>query len=37
MSVSPAESSLQPLARLLGYARYVFGGLLVLTLVLLVW
>ena len=37
MSVSPAESSLQPLARLLGYARYVFGGLLLLTVVLLVW
>lgn len=37
MSVSSAESSLQPLARLLGYARYVFGGLLLLTVVLLVW
>ena len=37
MSVSSAESSLQPLARLLGYARYVFGGLLLLTVILLVW
>jgi diguanylate cyclase (GGDEF)-like protein len=37
MSVSSADSSLQPLARLLGYARYVFGGLLLLTIVLLVW
>jgi diguanylate cyclase (GGDEF)-like protein len=37
MSVSPAESSLQPLARPLGYARYVFGGLLLLTVILLVW
>jgi diguanylate cyclase (GGDEF)-like protein len=37
MSVPQAESSLQPLARLLGYARYVFGGLLLLTVVLLVW
>jgi diguanylate cyclase (GGDEF)-like protein len=37
MSASSAESSLQPLVRLLGYARYVFGGLLLLTVVLLVW
>jgi diguanylate cyclase (GGDEF)-like protein len=37
MSVSSADSSLQPLARLLGYARYVFGGLLLLTVSLLLW
>lgn len=37
MSASSAESSLQPLLRLLGYARYVFGGLLLLTVALLSW
>jgi diguanylate cyclase (GGDEF)-like protein len=37
MSASSAESSLQPVVRLLGYARYVFGGLLVVTIALLVW
>lgn len=37
MSASTAESSLQPLLRLLGHARYVFGGLLVVTIALLVW
>ena len=37
MLASSAESSLQPLVRLLGYARYVFGGLLLLTIALLVW
>jgi diguanylate cyclase (GGDEF)-like protein len=37
MSASSAESSLQPVARLLGHARYVFGGLLLLTIALLVW
>jgi diguanylate cyclase (GGDEF)-like protein len=37
MSASSAESSLQPLVRLLGYARYVFGGLLLLTVALLSW
>ena len=37
MQVSPAESSLQPLVRLLGHARYVFGVLLLLTVVLLMW
>ena len=37
MSASSAASSLQPVARLLGHARYVFGGLLLLTIALLVW
>ncbi|PQP00963.1 hypothetical protein C5614_05270 [Massilia phosphatilytica] len=37
MSASIAESSLQPLARILGYARYVFAGLLLLTIVLPIW
>lgn len=37
MPASFAESSLQPVARLLGHARYVFGGLLLLTVALLVW
>jgi diguanylate cyclase (GGDEF)-like protein len=37
MSASTAETSLQPLVKLLGYARYVFGGLLVITAVLLAW
>jgi diguanylate cyclase (GGDEF)-like protein len=37
MSASSADSSLQPLIRLLGYARYVFGGLLLLTVALLSW
>jgi diguanylate cyclase (GGDEF)-like protein len=37
MSASSAESSLQPLLRLLGQARYVFGGLLLSTVVLLSW
>ena len=37
MLASSAESSLQPLVRLLGCARYVFGGLLLLTIALLVW
>jgi diguanylate cyclase (GGDEF)-like protein len=37
MSASTAESSLQPLVKLLGYARYVFGGLLVITAILLAW
>jgi len=37
MPASMPASSLQPLARILGYARYVFGGLLLLTVVLLTW
>jgi diguanylate cyclase (GGDEF)-like protein len=37
MSAPTAESSLQPLAKLLGHARYVFGGLLVITAILLAW
>jgi diguanylate cyclase (GGDEF)-like protein len=37
MSASSAELSLQPLVRLLGYARYVFGGLLIVTVLLLAW
>jgi diguanylate cyclase (GGDEF)-like protein len=37
MSAPTAESSLQPLVKLLGYARYVFGGLLVITAALLAW
>jgi diguanylate cyclase (GGDEF)-like protein len=37
MPASSPESSLQPLVRLLGYARYVFGGLLLLTVALLSW
>ena len=37
MSASTAEISLQPLVKLLGYARYVFGTLLAITAVLLAW
>ena len=37
MSASTAETSLQPLVKLLGYARYVFGGLMVVTAILLAW
>ena len=37
MPASTPASSLQPLARILGHARYVFGGLLLLTAVLLTW
>jgi diguanylate cyclase (GGDEF)-like protein len=37
MSVPSTETSLQPLVRLLGHARYVFAGLLLITVVLLVW
>lgn len=37
MSTSTPESSLQPLVRLLDHARHVFGGLLLITIVLFCW
>lgn len=37
MRPRPTDSSFARLARTLGYARYLFAGLLVLTIVLLVW
>ena len=37
MPTSSPESSLQPLRRLLGHARYVFGSLLLLTVILFSW
>jgi diguanylate cyclase (GGDEF)-like protein len=37
MQAATPESSLQPLRRLLGHARYVFGGLLLITIVLFCW
>ena len=35
--MSAPIASLQPLSRIVGYARYVFGGLLLLTIVLITW
>jgi diguanylate cyclase (GGDEF)-like protein len=35
--MSTSIASLQPLSRIVGYARYVFGGLLLLTIVLITW
>jgi diguanylate cyclase (GGDEF)-like protein len=35
--MSTPTASLQPLSRIVGYARYVFGGLLLLTIVLITW
>lgn len=37
MSASSSETSFQPLVRLLGYAHYFFGGLLIITAALLGW